>query len=211
MRAITLSAGALVDVGLARSFLDMREATPEDVQLLCFDINAASAEIETRLARRMKSRTYAGTKALVLRGSPSSGNSGIFVSSGTFVSPEWPVTAVASIKWYDSLMVATTVDLTGVRFFRNLIETPADGAPRNTRVELSVTAGYLAGYDDEHDTVLADLADICLRLVQIKRQDRERKVGRGIELHTSQGGVSLKATTMPPDLVSRLAPYRRIG
>ena len=63
----------------------------------------------------------------------------------------------------DSTGTATALDITGIRVQGNLIVTPADGAPSGSPVEITGTAGYLAGYDGEHDAALTTLEGICFQ------------------------------------------------
>lgn len=201
MRAIEAIIGALTDLGMARAYLGIDKGTEREDDLLQFDINAATADIQAYTGRLLKTRSYSGSGVLRTTGD----------GTGRFVARQYPVTAVTKIEWRDSTGTATALDITGIRVQGNLIVTPADGAPFGSPVEITGTAGYLAGYDGEHDAALTTLEGICLRLVEIKRSDRTKHVGRGIEVKTGEGTAKYEATRIPGDLQALLAPFRRIG
>lgn len=200
MRAIVALPGALTDVGMARSYLGITGGTAQENALLQFDINAATADIETYVGRLLKSRTYSG--ANVLKGTGD--------GTGRLVALQFPVTVVNTAKWASSDGTLTTMDLTGIRIETNLIVLPQDSVPFNAQYQIDCEAGYKAGYSFAHDSALTTLENVCLRVVEIKRSDRTKHVGRGIEVKTGEGTAKYEATRLPGDLQALLAPFRRI-
>lgn len=198
MRAIPAYVGALTEAALVREMLGIERTDDDQEAVLQFLVNAASTDIEGFTGRRLKSRAYTGTTALRIRSD----------GSVRIVSPEYPVTAVTAIKWknrVDGSLAA--LDLTGMDFDGNWIQTPGDAAPVHAQILLECTAGY---DKDLHMSETTRLEAACLRLVNIKWQDKEKHVGRAMEAQLPTGHISYTPTKLPPDFEQELWWARRI-
>lgn len=195
-KRIDLYVGAPVSEGEVAEFIGYK-VLPDDLQEAMRSlINRATADLEGEVGRLLLSRD------LVQR----------VRSDGSIrhLVPEYPTTAVASMKYRDRLTQAlTTMDISSIDFEANWIETPNATAPSGWTIEISGTFGYKRGFSSFHDAQIARAESIVLRLCQIKWQDREKKVGRALMAQTAQGQVTWSSTRLPDDLIRECYPLRR--
>lgn len=207
MKRFKLPSWALTSLDVAKSRVlgsSSTEGSMNDDQesRLAMVVAQATVDLEAALgARRLKSRAYSGGKVLRAIGD----------GTGRFLVPQYPVTAVRSVKWVDRPTgTRYTLDATGVWFDANWVETPNDSAPWDAPVELDVDAGYKAGYNDDHDAALQLAEELVLRLTQIKWTDWNKHVGRNLEVATSSGRAKFVATAIPDDIRDAMWSLKRL-
>ena len=199
MTTPSLDAYALTTLPTVVQELQIKQRNPDMDALLVRLIDRASARCNTHCGRRLKSTTYAAATALVLNGD----------GTHEIIVPEFPVTALASVKQRLSDGSSQPLDISGARFDANLIYLPNSIAPSGTlNIVVECTAGYLTG---THVYELTGLEDACVAIVRIAWQDYQTQIGRGVEANVAGGSIRMIDAPLPLNIRGMLDPYRRLS
>lgn len=200
---VTLFSWALCTLDDAKTYL--KRVTDDQVEIVKGLINEATAVIEMYCRRRLKSRTYNGT----------GGNPPAWWVDGSgtaeVLTPEWPVTGVTTARYKSGDLAGTLVALDITQWYERpngILVLPFQGFPKGIQnIELTVTAGYLAGI---HDRELLALKLAIKRVLQVNWQDWDQGVGRGTGFNVAGQSVSLIDNDLPKDVKRILAPFERL-
>lgn len=199
IETVTLNPFALTDVESARDYLGL--TSNDDDAWITVIVNEATALLERRTRRKLKSRAYDGMQAplLLLDGD----------GSNSIVVPEYPVTAISSARYRDVNDVYTAIVITSARLYESgIVELPQDFFPKGSlNIELKVTAGFTPA---THSSELAALENAAKRIVQVVYQDWRLKLGRGTGLTVEGLSLNLINRALPYDVESVIDNFARL-
>lgn len=197
---VTISPVALTDLESARDYLKL--GNNERDPWLTVIINEATGLMERMTRRRLKSRTYDGMTwpALLVDGD----------GSNLILLPEYPVTAVSSVRWRDASDAYTSSTITSARFGgEGYLYLPNDSFPKGFKnIEVKCTAGYVAG---THDAELSALELCCKRLIQIGYSDWDNKLARGTGISIQGFSVNFVRSALPRDVMETIDQFTRVA
>lgn len=200
LETVTISPVALTDLESARDYLKL--GTNERDPWITAIINEATGVMEQMTRRRLKSRVYDGTTwpVLLLDGD----------GSNSLLLPEYPVTAVSSVRWRDGNDAYNASTITSARFGADgLLHLPNDSFPKGVKnIEVECTAGFVAG---THDAQLAALELCCKRIVQIGYADWDQKMARGTGISIQGFSVNFVRGAFPRDVMETINQFTRVA
>ena len=166
-----------------REFLDAKTTT--DDNLLERLITAVSAFMSAYFGRDI----LAGPRTYKEEGT----------GSTRVVLPDYPVTAVASVKVNGYVIPASVNYLSGYRFDRHCVYLMGYGFTRGALVEIDYTAGF--------DEVPLDVEQVCVDIVVLEYKGKQR-LGKTSEGLTGQS-TGYKVDDWPVNIKSVLDVYKR--
>lgn len=189
--------GALVDLARAKSYMQRAGTTVDDDRLAEF-LNYVTGQAESYTKRRLLSRTYVGSTALVHDGT---GCDEIRVL-------EYPVTSVTAIRRRLTGATTEALNITGLRLrYGRFIWLENDRfTSGDANIEIDCIAGYIQA---SHESEIKALQGAALRWIQVLYQDYQEGLGRGVTVNVGTGSISMIDAEMPKDVKGVFDQFKR--